>query len=178
MGALTVSGDRVELGPPGRSGKCAVNNLSFVIMSDKVTSQDAAQTAALHKSVIIEQSFLEPIRVLYNNRTVAANQQLRLELDVVQGRIAALVVFLRPASGNGAHASFHTFSSGQVDLRTPGGESIFGSGTMVDEDFLREIVQPSFFNNALSQHMPHLLMSFTDDPRAAAAFGYKAGGSM
>ena len=49
---------------------------------------------------------------------------------------------------------------------------------MVDEDFLREIVQPSFFNNALSQHMPHLLMSFTDDPRAAAAFGYKAGGSM
>ena len=49
---------------------------------------------------------------------------------------------------------------------------------MVDEAYLREVLQPAYFNTSLSQSMPHVLLSFTDDPRAAAAFGYKAGGSM
>lgn len=156
----------------------AVNSMQFLVYSDKPTSADAAATAALHKSVITETSYLEPTRLVLANKSVAPQQALRVELDVISGAVAALIVLLRPATGPGAHATFHSFASGKLDLRSPGGESIYGSGTQVDEDYLREVVQSGYFNTSLAEKMPHVLMSFCDDPRAATAFGHRAGGSL
>ena len=165
------------IGLPG-DYSLAVNSMQFLVYSDKVTSADAAATASLHKSVITENSYLEPTRLILSNKTVTAQQSLRIELDVIFGAVAALIVMLRPASGSAAHATFHTFSSGQLDLRTPGGESIYGSGSAVDEDYLREVIQSGYFNTSLAEKMPHVLMSFCDDPQAAAAFGHRAGGCL
>ena len=134
--------------------------MQFLVYSDKVTSADAAATAALHRSVIAETSYHEPTRLILSNKTVTARQALGIELDVISGAVAALIVLLRPASGSAAHATFHTFSSGQLGLRTPGGESVYGSGSAVDEDYLREVIQSGYFDTSLADKMPRVLPSF------------------
>ena len=90
----------------------------------------------------------------YNHRLTAGNVT-KLELDSLRGEFSFLLLLIRATGAtNNANGNFTFVGLGddaKLDVLDPGSKSVLGSGTSIDEQYLRNYVWAKHFKTDMSR---------------------------
>ena len=102
-----------------------------------------------HHSVVSKNRFLDVYPVQFYSEKLNAGVERKLELDTLVGRVSHLVVMIRKAgnansnSNDGQSQYLSLGPQGRIDVLDPGSRSVWGSGTPLDAEFIRNEIYAS-----------------------------------
>lgn len=146
-------------------------DMSLVIQTENLSSEDARSHEHFHSSVISSNRSVEWVPVREFGRTMTAGTQVNVDLDNVVGECAGLVCMVRQTgatnTGNGRFQYIDLGADARIDLVTAGNKSLLGSGVPLDGDFVRNELWPTHFNTDWNKHKNAVFVPFTSDIKAA-----------
>jgi hypothetical protein len=143
-------------GTQGNTYQVDCSGIEFVIQTEQLTDDDMATQTKFHNSVASEINFLDVTPVNFYSQTVNASNNVKLELDALNGEYSFLAVYIRSTASNASTAPRTALqylgNSAKIDLLDPGSKSILGSGSGISMNYLKNFVTPSHFKNRLLEN--------------------------
>lgn len=136
------------------TGTIDVNTMEFLVSTEQLTDEDAKTQEKFNMQVGSEIDYLDVTPVQFYNHSLTANSQTKLELDSLRGEFAFLLLLIKQTGASNANnGHFEYVSLGEnakIDVLDPGSKSILGSGTGIDEQYLRNYVFSKHFRTDFS----------------------------
>ena len=154
------------------AGVPTCNSLDLICSNVKLTEQDILQHNGIHRQHIFSKGYLEATRLINTSMSLNASTEKRIELDNLNGNVAALLcaIYTTGASSYGdGYNQFQSIGPGSFDVLNPGGQSMWGSGSAVDAEMLKSVIWSRHFPIDFGTKRNLYMIPFSDRVRAAMA---------
>jgi hypothetical protein len=152
------------------AGVPTCDSLDLICSNVKLTEQDILQHNGIHRQHILSKGYLEATRLINTSMTLTASTESCIELDDLNGNVAALLCAIYSAGASSYGDRFNQFQSicpGSFDVLNPGGQFMWGSGSVVDAEMLKSSIWSRHFSNNFGTLRNLYMIPFTDSVRAA-----------
>lgn len=125
----------------GSSANISLDNVALLIKQDELSDTENREWVKDNMRNEHVYNYLDVIRVDENTQTLNANNETRFDLQNIYGKVAYLIVVVKPNnSPNATDESYYDFiqlpDDATFDLRSPNNESLLGKGNSLRADYI------------------------------------------
>ncbi len=177
---------RFEFTPPNGStiiasgsGTITSPGMSFLVQTEDFSSKEVAIWQGVHAQEVSSHCFLEPMYQKFSSQTLTASAKTNFVMDSISGNIAYLLVAIRSTSAAQASNGYQNYiglgPDALIDVLSPSGSSVLGSGSAIPEAYLVKNVLMSHFDSPYWYQKKLYLIPFCKDVRSAVFGGVMDG---